>query len=94
VKVKERIFPVGRLDYDTEGLLILTNDGDFARKVSHPSTKIEKMYIATLDKEVSEKDLRKLEDGIEIDGERTHPAKAKRISECVVELKITQGRNR
>jgi len=94
VKVRERVFPVGRLDYDTEGLLILTNDGDFARQVTHPSTKIKKVYTATLDQEISSTDLRKLEKGVEIDGEMTHPAKAKIISPDVVELIITQGRNR
>ena len=94
VRVKERIFPVGRLDYDTEGLLILTNDGDFAKKVTHPSGQIEKVYVATLDKEIATKDLKKLETGIDIDGEKTCPAKAKILYPNVVELTITQGRNR
>jgi len=90
----KRIFPVGRLDYDTEGLLILTNDGDFTRKMTHPSSKVKKVYVATLDKNIIDEDLKTLEQGIEIEGEKTHPAMARNIKSNVVELTITQGRNR
>ena len=89
-----RIFPVGRLDYDTEGLLILTNDGEFTRKLSHPTTKIEKTYIAEIDKPITRNHIGQLETGIIIEGELTHPAKAKAITPTTIELKITQGRNR
>ena len=89
-----RIFPVGRLDYNTEGLLLLTNDGEFTRQLSHPTTKIEKTYIAEIDTPISKEHLRQLETGIKIEGELTHPAKAKLINPTTVELKITQGRNR
>jgi pseudouridine synthase len=92
--VTARVFPVGRLDYDTEGLLFLTNDGEFAESVTHPTKKIEKTYEATLDTEFSRADLEKLCAGIEIDGEKTLPARAKIISKFMVELTITQGRNR
>jgi 23S rRNA pseudouridine2605 synthase len=91
---RPRVFPIGRLDYDTEGLLLLTNDGNFAESVTHPSKKIEKQYVATLDRDFSRPDLQKLENGIIIDGEKTHPARAQIISKNVVELTITQGRNR
>ena len=105
--VDERIFPVGRLDYDTEGLLLLTNDGDFAKELTHPSKKVPKTYVATLDKPIDATDLKQLETGVIIDGEKTFPAKAKIISpsvgaisnrplnsRCIVQLTITQGRNR
>ena len=88
-----RVFPVGRLDYDTSGLLILTNDGEFTKRVTHPSSRIPKTYLAKLDKPVTSSDLLKLEKGVEIDGEKTHPAKATG-KQNLVELTITQGRNR
>jgi len=89
-----RIFPVGRLDYNTEGLLILTNDGEFARKMTHPSSQVEKVYVVTVDRKVKEDDIKMLENGVMIDGEITHPAKAKVTKPNIVELTITQGRNR
>ena len=61
-----RIFPVGRLDYDTEGLLILTNDGEFARKITHPSSEIEKTYAARLDKKITKEQIDKLMHGVDI----------------------------
>ncbi|MCL2755464.1 MAG: rRNA pseudouridine synthase [Firmicutes bacterium] len=89
-----RIFPVGRLDYDTGGLLILTNDGEFTKRVTHPSSKISKTYVATLNKEFHPMHLKNLEQGILIDDQMTHPAKANRTEPNVVELTITEGRNR
>jgi len=100
-----RLFPVGRLDYNTSGLLILTNDGDFTRRLTHPSTKVKKVYQATLDRDITPQHLHKLETGIDIDGEITHPAKARICGSMshttaiysgsnVIELTITQGRNR
>jgi len=89
-----RLFSVGRLDYDTEGLLLLTNDGEFTKKLTHPSSKVEKTYIVTTDKPVTSAHLKILESGIEIDGELTHPAKARKLVGNNTELKITQGRNR
>lgn len=64
---KERIFPVGRLDRNTTGLLLLTNDGDLAKKLSHPSHKIKKLYYATLDKEVSEEHVDQILAGLELE---------------------------
>src|SRR5262245_10275722 len=63
-----RVFPVGRLDWDTEGLLLLTNDGDFAQKVMHPREEIPKTYLAKLDGQPTEKDLQKLLNGVTIPG--------------------------
>ena len=75
VKVKERIYPVGRLDYETEGLLLLTNDGDLANKLMHPSHKIEKLYLAKLNKPIEEKALNRLASGVNVDGKKTAKAK-------------------
>jgi 23S rRNA pseudouridine2605 synthase len=89
-----RVFPVGRLDYDTEGLLLLTNDGDWAEGITHPSREIEKTYQATLDADFNAADLPKLTAGIEIDGEMTRPCRAKIVRPRTVELTISEGRNR
>ena len=89
-----RIFPVGRLDCDTEGLLILTNDGEFANALAHPNAKIEKTYHATLDIPFRPTDTEKLQNGIDIDGEMTHPARVKILADRVVAVTVTQGRNR
>lgn len=96
VKVKERIFPVGRLDFDTEGLLILTNDGEFTYKITHPKFEITKTYIANLNKKVSSKDLEILLQGVNIED---YIAKANEISlinedKNEVLITISQGKNR
>ncbi|MGX6977724.1 pseudouridine synthase [Vagococcus elongatus] len=97
--VKERIFPVGRLDYDTSGLLLLTNDGEFMNKITHPKNEVPKVYVAKVKGLPSQKDLMKLEKGIKIDGRRTAPAKAwglsrdKKAETAIVELTIHEGRN-
>ncbi len=66
-RVKERIFPVGRLDRNTTGLLLLTNDGDLAKKLTHPSHKVKKAYQVTLDRPMQEADLQKLREGIDLE---------------------------
>lgn len=66
-KVEERVFPVGRLDRATTGLLLLTNDGDLAKKLSHPSHKVKKVYHVVLDKPVSKSDLEKIQRGLELE---------------------------
>ncbi len=69
-KIKERIYPVGRLDRNTTGVLLLTNDGEITRKLTHPSSKVPKVYIATLNRPFTKKDLQRLVDGVELeDGE-------------------------
>ena len=75
--VGTRVFPVGRLDRNSEGLLIMTNDGNFANKLTHPSSKIEKTYIAKVEGVVSGYAIKKLREGIIIDGRKTSRAKVK-----------------
>ena len=75
-----RLFNVGRLDYDTEGLLLLTNDGDFANMITHPKYHCEKEYIVTVDREVKESELAVLRRGVVVDGKRMPTAKVKLLS--------------
>ncbi len=75
-----RLFSVGRLDYDTEGLLILTNDGDFANKISHPTFHIEKEYRVTVEGEILESEMAVLRKGVVVDGERLPSSKVKWLS--------------
>jgi len=93
-----RLFPVGRLDYDTEGLLLLTNDGDFTYKVTHPKFNTQKTYIATLKGGITIAGLNKLRRGVVIDGYKTSPAELKIIDaiegHTIVEITIHEGRNR
>jgi len=93
-EVKERVVPVGRLDYDTEGLLILTNDGEFTYKVTHPKHQITKTYVARLDKVPSAKDLEELKNGVEIEDYIAKANDIKAIGEKKVEITISQGKNR
>ena len=98
VGIKARLFPVGRLDYDTEGLLILTNDGDVANKLTHPKNNVEKVYVARLSGSLTEAERQTLERGVEIDGRKTMPARVKILAKdehhTRVEVTITEGRNR
>ncbi len=98
VDIKARLFPVGRLDYDTEGLLILTNDGDVANKLTHPKNNVEKVYVARLSGSLTEAERQTLERGVEIYGRKTMPAKVKILAKdehhTRVEVTITEGRNR
>ena len=97
-EVDARIFPVGRLDYNTSGLLILTNDGDFAYKVAHPKHKMGKTYVAKIQGFLTKGKIARLEKGIDIGGYVTSPAKVKVIKELpkasLVELTIYEGKNR
>lgn len=98
-EVKERIYPVGRLDWDTSGLLILTNDGDFTDKMLHPRHEIDKVYVARVKGLASKDNLRPLTKGIVIDGKKTQPACYRIVktdrekNRSVVELTIHEGRN-
>ena len=95
-----RLFPVGRLDYDAEGLLILTTDGDLCNRLTHPSSEIEKMYVAKIEGTVSENDLAKVRKGVEIDGRMTGKSRARLIAYdnktniSTVEITIKEGMNR
>jgi 23S rRNA pseudouridine2605 synthase len=89
-----RVFPVGRLDVDTEGLLLLTNDGDLAHRLTHPSHGVEKEYLAEVEGEPSRRVLRALRDGVELDDGITAPAKASLVEPNVIRLTVHEGRNR
>jgi 23S rRNA pseudouridine2605 synthase len=89
-----RVFSVGRLDVDTEGLLLLTNDGELAHRVSHPSHGVEKEYLAHVRGRVSPGALRALRDGIELDDGITAPAEASQPTPGVLRITIHEGRNR
>jgi len=89
-----RVFPVGRLDVDTEGLLLLTNDGELAHRVSHPSHGVDKEYLAHVRGRVSAGELKQLRDGIELDDGITAPAEASQPTPGVVKITIHEGRNR
>ena len=91
-----RIYPVGRLDYNTTGLIILTNDGELDHILTHPSFHIEKTYIAKLDKKILTEDIYKLKDGVVIDNRKCLPTRVKVRSNnkyATVEISIIEGRN-
>lgn len=94
----KRIFPVGRLDYDTEGLLLLTTDGDMAHKLSHPSNEVTKTYIAKVEGEIPEHKIAQLRKGVIIDGVPTKKCKIKLLEKdekfSRFEVIISEGRNR
>lgn len=98
VDVNARIYPVGRLDKDSEGLLILTNDGSFANALTHPKHNYAKVYRVTVRPSVSDEILEKLRNGIEIDGRKTAPCDVNVITEeegrVVLEFILREGRNR
>ena len=94
VPADPRVFPVGRLDFDTEGMLLLTNDGDLTHRLTHPSFGIEKEYVAEVEGRPSPAVLRRLREGVELDDGVTAPAKASLVSPSVVRLTIHEGRNR
>ncbi len=89
-----RAFPVGRLDMDTEGLILLTNDGDLANRISHPSHGVEKEYLAEVAVGPSRAALRSLRQGVELDDGLTAPAKVALVAPTLVRLTIHEGRNR
>jgi len=93
-----RVFPVGRLDYETEGLLLLTNDGDLAFRLTHPTSEIPKTYMAKIEGTLTEKDLNPIRSGVELDGVLTKKCKAHIVETnkayTKVHITITEGRNR
>ncbi len=99
INTSERIYPIGRLDYDTTGIILLTNDGNLANKLMHPSSNIEKKYIAKVNGLVTGYEIKKLREGVIIDGKKTHRAKVnlksydKKSDKSLVELIIHEGRN-
>ena len=90
------VFPVGILDYDSRGLIIVTNDGDLANKIAHPSNHVKKTYIATLDGRLSESQMKKFSEGVIIDSKKTLPAEIELydFSDAMYKISIYEGRNR
>ncbi|MBQ7109570.1 MAG: rRNA pseudouridine synthase [Clostridia bacterium] len=97
-EIPARIYPVGRLDYDTEGLLLLTNDGELTYKITHPKNNIEKTYIAEVTGNIGMDTILSLRNGVYIDGVRTSPAKVEVVGATrlgtKLEITIHEGRNR
>ena len=89
-----RVFPVGRLDADTEGLLLLTNDGDLAHRLSHPSHGVDKEYLVWVEGRPTRGALRRLREGVELDDGPTAPARVSLAAPDLVRLTIHEGRNR
>lgn len=94
----KRVFPIGRLDYDSEGLLLLTTDGDLANRLMHPSGDVNKTYVCKVEGQVLEADIAKLRKGVELDGSLTKKAKIKLLEFdgklSRYEITISEGRNR
>ena len=99
VETDKRLYPVGRLDYDTTGLLLLTNDGELTNLLIHPRNNIDKLYVAKVKGILTPEDIRKISNGVIIDGKKTSKSKVKllkldkRSNDCVVELTIHEGKN-
>ena len=89
-----RVYPVGRLDADSEGLIILTNDGEFTNRLTHPRFKVEKEYLVQLDRVVGRDVIRRLRSGVELDDGLTAPASLTELGPGVVRMVISEGRNR
>jgi 23S rRNA pseudouridine2605 synthase len=92
VEHESRVVPVGRLDADTTGVLLLTNDGELAHRLAHPRYEVEKVYEAEVEGEPSDDALAQLEHGIELEDGQTAPARARRLAPSRVELAIHEGR--
>lgn len=99
IDTKERIYPVGRLDYDTTGLLLLTNDGEFANILMHPSNEVEKTYLAVIEGILTTEEIYKLKEGIFVEGEKIIPRRVKVKKKDLeknkekVEITIVEGKN-
>ena len=91
---KRRLYPVGRLDADSTGLILLTNDGELANRLTHPRYGVKRTYRVRLRRAANETQLRRLRRGVELDDGPTAPAGVRRVSPRVLELTIAEGRNR
>ena len=99
IKTKAKVYPIGRLDYDTTGILLLTNDGDFANLLMHPSSNIEQVYSAKIDGIMTLADIKELKQGVLIDGYKTKECRVKvrkvnnKSNTSIIEIGINEGRN-
>ena len=99
IATDKRIYPIGRLDYDTTGIILLTNDGNLANKLMHPSSNVEKKYLAKVEGLVTGYDIKRLREGVIVDGRKTAKARVnlkkydKKTDKSLVELTIHEGRN-
>ena len=94
VSSSKRLYPVGRLDADTTGLILLTNDGELANRLTHPRYEVPKRYVATVKGDPKDEELEKLRAGIELEDGRTAPAEVRRPKRGTVELTLREGRKR
>jgi pseudouridine synthase len=94
VRVDSRVVPVGRLDADTTGALLLTNDGELAHRLAHPRYEVDKVYVVELDAPANDEQLEQLARGVELDDGPTAPARVRRLGGTSLELTIHEGRNR
>ena len=94
VPSKRRLYPVGRLDADSTGLILLTNDGELANRLTHPRYGVERTYRATLRKPPTESQIARLRTGVKLEDGTTRPARVKRSGKCGLEITLREGRNR
>jgi len=94
VQTEARLYPVGRLDADSTGLLLLTNDGELANRLTHPRYEVPKTYRARLRRAVGARELERLRGGVELEDGPTAPAQVKRLGEREIEITLREGRNR
>lgn len=94
IDANERVFPVGRLDMDSEGLILLTNDGEFTNRIIHPTKHVSKTYYVELEKEIYDEQIEILRQGVDIGGYITRPAKVKKLNNKKLEIIIYEGKNR
>lgn len=99
ISTSARIYPVGRLDYDTTGVLLLTNDGEFANILMHPTSEIDKVYVAKLEGIIKGEQINALKEGVDIDGETVKATRVKlkkvdsKTNTCLVQITIHEGKN-
>lgn len=94
IQTSTRVYPIGRLDVHSSGLLLLTNDGDIVNKLLKSENKWEKEYLVTLNKKITEEDIEKLQKGVMLDGRKTLPAKVQKVTSHQMSITIIQGMNR
>ncbi|TRZ53930.1 rRNA pseudouridine synthase [bacterium] len=91
-QIRQEVFPIGRLDKDSHGIIILTNDGRITERLLSPKKQHEKEYVVTVDKPITGRFLREMEHGVDIEGYKTKPARAKEAGECKLDIVITEGK--